>query len=357
MVIGKDFDARKIEPKQQETIRFSAIRMRYEEGYTQREIATALGVSRTEVVRWCRKYEKHGLDALRAKRRGKPSGKHGALTGWQCAAVIKIISESMPDQLKMPFVLWTRAAVRDLIAERYGVTLALTTLGNYLRRWGFSPQKPVRKAYQQRSESVRHWMNTEYPSIAAKAKKQKAKIYWCDETSVTNEVHNGRSYAPKGKTPEVRESAKRLKINLISAITNRGEVNFMTYTSTMTQSKFLLFLARLVKSANGQKVFLITDNLRVHHGKRVKAWVEQHRELIELYYIPSYSPELNPDEYLNRDLKKNVHGKRAPRTQDELKQNVRGFMRMLQRCWWRVRKYFKSSKLEYCRSAEVVSAI
>ena len=194
----------------------------------------------------------------------------------------------------------------------------------------------MRKAYEQRGGAVKKWMEEDYPAIAVKAKREGAKIYWCDETKVTNEIHNGRSYAPKGKTPVVRETAKRLKINLISAVTNKGELSFMTYPRTMTQSKYLLFLARLVRAAGGQKIYVIADNLRVHHGKRVKAWALEHKEEIELYYIPSYSPELNPDEYLNRDLKKNVHGKRAPRTQAELKENVKEFMRMLQRCWWRV---------------------
>jgi len=348
------FDARKLRPEQQETLRFTAVRMRFEEGYLHREIARALGVTRPEVVKWCRKYEKGGADALRAKKRGRNAGEKQILEGWQCATVLKVIAENMPDQLKMPFVLWTRAAVRDLISERFGVTLALTTMGNYLRRWGFTPQKPVRKAYEQRGAAVEKWMAEDYPEIAAKAKKEGAKIYWCDETKVTNEVHNGRSYAPKGKTPVVRESGKRLKINLISAVTNKGELSFMTYASTMTQSKYLLFLARLVKSAGAQKVYVIADNLRVHHGKRVKAWEAEHEGEIELHYIPSYSPELNPDEYLNRDLKKNVHGRKAPRSQAELKENVKVFMRLLQRCWWRVEKYFNSSKLEYCRAEECV---
>jgi transposase len=177
-------------------------------------------------------------------------------------------------------------------------------MGNYLRRWGFSPQKPVRKAYQQRGGGVAKWMKEDYPKIAAKARTEGAKIYWCDETKATNEVHNGRSYAPRGKTPVVREAAKKLKINLISAVTNRGELSFMTYPARMTQSKYLLFLARLVKSADGRKIYVIADNLSVHHGKRVKAWAGERSDEVELYYIPSYSPELNPDEYLNRDSRR-----------------------------------------------------
>ena len=350
-------DARKLTQEQQELIRLTAVRMYFEEGYTQREAARVLGVTRPEVVKWCRKYEKFGVDALKMKKRGRREGEQKYLKGWQCAMVLKLISDNMPDQLKMPFVLWTRAAVRDLIAERCGVTLALTTMGNYLRSWGLTPQKPVRKAYEQRGGEVEQWVKMDYPAIAKKAKKEGAKIYWCDETKVTNEVHNGRSYAPRGETPVVRETAKKLKINLISAVTNRGEVSFMTYPAKMTQSKYLLFLTRLVKHAAGQKVYLIADNLRVHHGKRVKAWAAENGDAITLYYIPAYSPELNPDEYLNRDLKKNVHGKKAPRNQADLKANVISFMRMLQKTKERVVKYFSASKLEYCKSIIDMSAI
>lgn len=352
LCVPEKIDARKLSPEQQEILRFTAVRMYFDEGYTQREAARVLGVTRQEVVKWCRKYDKHGPEALRARKRGRREGEQKYLKGWQCAMILRLISDNMPDQLKMPFVLWTRAAVRDLIAERCGVTLALTTMGNYLRSWGLTPQKPVRKAYEQRGGEVERWMKKDYPAIARKAKKEGAKIYWCDETKVTNEVHNGRSYAPRGKTPVVKETAKRLKINLISAVTNRGEVSFMTYPARMTQSKYLLFLSKLVKHAGGQKVYLIADNLRVHHGKRVKAWAAENSDAIELYYIPAYSPELNPDEYLNRDLKKNVHGKKAPRDQADLKANVISFMRMLQKVPGRVAKYFKSSKLKYCREID-----
>jgi transposase len=326
----------------------TAVRMVYEEGYTQRAAAKAVGVSRPEVNSWCRKYQKHGWDALKSKKRGRRPGEQKSLRPWQCATIVNLICDKMPDQLKLPFVLWTRAAVRDLIEQRFGITLSLVTVGNYLRNWGMTAQRPIRKAYQQNPAALERWRNEEYPAIEERAKKENASIFWVDEGKVTNEVHAGRSYAKKGETPVVKESAKRFKLNHISAMTNKGEMRFMTYTSRMTQHKYILFLGRLVQSSEN-KVFLIADNLSVHHGKKVKAWAKAHEDQIELFYIPSYSPELNPDEYLNRDLKKNVHGKRAPRNQQELKENVISFMRMLQRLPERVMKYFNSPKVKYCR--------
>ena len=319
----------------------TAIRMVFEQGETQRRAGSLLGVSRQEVNKWCRKYEKHGISALKAGKRGRRHGDFAKLEGWQCAAIIKTITE------KMPFVLWTRAAIRDLIEERYGITMSLPTMGNYLKKWGFTAQKPTRKAYNQNQRAVERWVKEDYPAIERRAKSENASIFWTDEGKVTNEVHAGKSYAPKGQTPVVKETAKKLKLNHISAITNRGEMRFMTYTATMTANKYILFLSRLIKS-HDRKIFLIADNLRVHHAKKVKAWAEEYVDQIELFYIPSYSPELNPDEYLNRDLKKNVHMKLAPKTFEELKENVLSFMRSIQQMPERIMIYFNPTPVLYC---------
>lgn len=340
-------DARTLTPKQQETLRKTAVRLVYQEDYTQRAAGKAVGVTRQEVCGWCRKYEKHGMSSLDAKTRGRKLGEKTLLEPWQCAQIVRAISDKTPDQLKLPFVLWTRAAVRDYIEEKFGVCLKLNTMGNYLKRWGFTPQKPVKRAYEQNPKAVEKWMKEDYPAIQQRAASENAVIYWGDETNVTNEMHHGRSYAPKGETPVVKKVGKKIKINMISAVTNKGGLRWMSYTSTMTQSKYILFLARLIQS-EPKKVFFIADNLSVHHGKKVKAWAKANSDRIELFFIPSYSPELNPDEYLNRDLKANVHQSKAPRDLKQLKTNVKSFMSMLQKSPGRVIKYFHSSKLYYC---------
>lgn len=340
-------DARSLSPEAKEALRFTAVRMVFEQGYIQREAARAVGVTRTEVCAWCRKYEKGGWDALKAQPTGRRPGEQMALEPWQCALIVRLITDRLPEQLKLPFMLWSRAAVRDLIAERFGITFALSSMSNYLRRWGFTPQKPLAKAFEQNPKAVEAWMKTDYPQIQKRAKAEGATIYWGDETGVTNAVHYARSFAPEGQTPVVRQSAKRLKLNMISAVTNKGELRFMTYWSTMTQRKYILFLARLIQNTEG-KVYFIADNLKVHHGKLVKAWAEEHKDQIELFYLPSYSPELNPDEYLNRDLKTNVHARQTPRTLEQLKANIMSFMRMLQKSPARIQKYFHSPKLAYC---------
>ena len=178
-------------------------------------------------------------------------------------------------------------------------------MGDYLKSWGFTPQKPKKKAYEQNSKSVNKWLEDEYPKIKKQAKKENAEIHWADETGIKNTSQYGRSYAPKGKTPVKETLAKRLSLNMISTVTNQGKVRFMTYKGTMNSQRFVIFLKRLIKGAN-RKLFIILDNLKVHHSKIVKKWVEENKNKIALFYLPSYSPELNPDEYLNNDLKSGI---------------------------------------------------
>ncbi len=320
--------------------------MVHEQGFSKRDAAQALGVTPQNVGRWRRLYEENGWEGLKLGRRGRRPEEQAALKGWQCAVIVNLITDRTPDQLQMPFVLWTAAAVRDLITGKFGITLAVRPVRKYLQDWEFTPQKPIRKAWQQSSTAVAKWLAEEYPAIARRAKARGAAIYWVDETGVTNQANAQRGYAPVGQTPELRQDGTKRKVNMISAVTNRGQVRFMCYTSRMTQSKFMLFLARLVQS-NDVPVVVITDNLPVHHGKRVAAWVEEHQEEIELEFIPSYSPELNADEYLNRDLKKNVNASNTPRTRAELKANIIAFMRSLQKQSERVMKYFTGRRINY----------
>lgn len=339
-------DGRKLSSEEQFLVRETAVRMVCEEGFTKLQASQALGITRQAVGKAVALYEEGGWEALKLGRRGRRPGEQAKLKGQQCATIIKLITESTPDQFKMPFVLWTAAAVRDLVSERFGVPLPVRTIRKYLRKWGFTPQKPLRKAWQQNPEAVDKWLRETYPAIASRAKARKATIYWVDETGVTNQANSQRGYAPVGKTPVLRQNGTKRKLNMISGVTNKGEVRFMCYTSTMTQLKFILFLSKLVKSNEGP-VVVITDNLSVHHGKKVAAWVEEQGGAVELEFIPGYSPELNADEYLNRDLKKNVNAKKTPSTVEELKANVVSFMRSLQKKPARVIQYFSGRHIQY----------
>jgi len=264
----------------------------------------------------------------------------------QAKEIQKLICDKSPDQLKLAFALWTRKAIQGLIRQRFQIVMPIRTVGDYLARWGFTPQKPAKRAYEQQPAAVKKWLDEDYPAIASKAKDEQADIYWGDETGVRNDCQHGRSYAPKGKTPVLRLPAKRTSLNMISALTNQGKVRFMIYKENMTAQVLITFMERLVKDAP-RKVFLILDNLKVHHAKLVQEWLAEHREQIEVFYLPSYSPELNPDEYLNCDLKDGVHSAPPTRTEKTLREKVTSHMRKLQKLPERIVKYFKHPSIAY----------
>lgn len=338
-------DARKLSPEVQEEKRRQAIRL-HKTGKAYKEIADLVEVHFETIGKWVRAYRNAGAKAIQSQPRGKKIGSSRNLTPEQEMLIQKLIIDKTPDQLKMHYALWTRKAVMELIKDKTGVKLAVRTVGNYLARWGFTPQKPLKNAYEQSPAKVQKWLDEDYPVIKAKAQQEDAEIYWGDETGMRNDCQHGRGYAPKGKTPVIRLSAKRASTNMISAITNQGKVRFQIYDGRMNADQLIIFLKRLIKDAN-RKVFLILDNLRVHHAKLVKAWLTEHTKEIEVFYLPAYSPELNPDEYLNCDLKAGVHSKSPARNQKQLKAKVLSHMRMLQKQPARVMKYFHHPKIAY----------
>jgi len=230
--------------------------------------------------------------------------------------------------------------------DLWHIRIARRTISTYLRCWGFTPQKPAERAYEQCSKAVQKWLDEDYPLIKERAKRIGAEIYWGDETGVRNQCQHTRGYAPKGQTPIIKTQAKRLSFNMISAITNQGTVRFMTYHETMTVKVLLRFLKRLIKDAK-RKVFLILDNLRVHHAHLVRDWLKKHNDEIEVYYLPSYSPEMNPDEYLNGDLKQRIRSAAPARTMKQLKHTVVSHMRKLQRQPERIKSYFRHRDIAY----------
>lgn len=296
-------------------------------------------MSSVAVSGWIKRYKAEGLSSLKAKKRGPAVGATRQLTQDQEQRLQKLITDKTPDQIKMAYALWTRKAVMELIKQETGIDMPIRTVGEYLKRWGFTPQKPVKKAYEQNPKAVQRWLDEDYPSIKSRAKAENAEIYWGDETGMRNDSQHERGYAPKGKTPVIRLNAKRTSTNMISAITNQGKVRFRVFDGNMNAAILTDFCQRLIKSAE-RKVYLILDNLRVYHAKVFRAWLEKHEDKIEVFCLPSYSPELDPDEYLNCDLKAGVHSGKPARNKKQLKSKVISHMRMLQKKPRRVAKYF-----------------
>lgn len=338
-------DARTLPKSTQEEKRRTAIKL-WKKSMSTAGISELLEVSIRPVQLWIAKYKSEGLNSLKTKKHGKAKGSGRTLTADQEDKIKQLLTDKYPDQLKLAYVLWTRKAVMELIEQEAGIFMPIRTVGDYLKRWGFTPQKPAKRAYEQNPKAVKRWLEKDYPEIKSRAKEENAEIYWGDETGVRNDSHHERGYAPKGKTPIVKLNSKRVSLNMISAITNQGRVRFQTYEGTMNADKLIEFFKRLIRTPN-RKVFMILDNLRVHHAYVVKDWLDDHKDDIEVFYLPSYSPELNPDEYLNCDLKAGVHSGKPARTKNQLKSKVLPHMKKLQKMPARVESYFKNLNIKY----------
>jgi transposase len=300
-------------------------------GMTQVEVARVFGVHPNAVNRWIKRYRQGGWDGLSQRRRGRRAGEQAALSERQQQEVITLVRETTPDELGLPGFLWTRDAVAELIARRYGVWLARTTAGRYLRGWGFSPQKPQRRALEQNPVAVARWLDEEYPAIRAQARQEGGMVLWLDEMGVRSDAAAGRSWAPIGQTPVIKRTGKRFRVNMLSAISNAGMLRFRLFVGSFNGPVFIDFLRRLLRDCDGRRVHLIVDGHPVHRAKLVSAWVGRHAEQIELHFLPGYSPELNPVELLNHDVKANAAGRRRPRSAGELRDELHGYLRRRQR--------------------------
>jgi transposase len=341
----KHVDMRKLPAAAQEERRRQVIGLR-DSGLTYDAIAAQVGLTRTGVFDICRRFAEQGLAGLASGPRGPAPGTGRFLEAEQEAQVRALISRHTPDELGLPFALWSRAAVRELIERHCGVRLAVRTMSTYLARWGFTAQKPLRRASEQSPKAVRRWLRQDYPAIVAQARGEKGTIFWGDETGLRSDDVRGRSFAPRGRTPVVRPCHRRARLGLISALTNKGELRWMVLDGAIKAPSLIRFLARLIQDANG-KVFLIWDNLPVHRAKAVQDWLAVRKEQIEVFYLPSYSPELNPDEGLNADLKHAVTRKPPARSKPELKRTVISHMRRLTKLPERIRSYFGHPSFRY----------
>jgi transposase len=264
-----------------------------------------LGVSPQAVSKWVNAVRRNGSKALKAGKRGRRPGEQKALDPKQEARVRKAVLGKFPDQLALPGLVWTRPQVRQLVRTWFGIGLSLVTIGKYLRSWGLSPQKPIRRAYEQNPAAVAHWLAEEYPAIQARAAKEKAVILWLDQTGLRSDSSVGKGWAPVGQTPVVPKTGKRFGVNVMAAISNKGELYFTCYRGSFTGPVFLAYLKRLVRQID-RKIHLIVDRHPVHRRVSVRDWLTENVAQIEMHLLPGYAPELNPVELLNGDVKRHV---------------------------------------------------
>lgn len=327
----------------QERIRHLVVDFIKKQKGTRQQAADLYGVTLNGVQKIWKRYKEKGKRGLLSKKRGVQGGRK--INGQQAAEVRRLIKDKLPDQLKLSYGLWTREAVQQLILDRYGIELSRWQVGRYLKSWGYTPQKPIRKAFEQKPEQVKQWLEQEYPAIKKRALKEKATIYFGDETGMRSDHQTGRSYAPAGKTPTVKSTGQRFSINMISAISNKGHLQFMVI-DRFNSDVFMGFLQRMIRYSR-EKIFFVTDGHPAHKTKKLNEWLSENKARIEVFFIPPYSPELNAQEYLNQDVKTNIIGKKRPVNKAQMRNNVEDFMKSRKKDKKQVQKYFHHKHVRY----------
>jgi transposase len=345
-------DARHLSDEALQVLRMRALRG-IELGYTEIELADVLGVCHETICRWWTAYTAAGTSALPGDRTGRPLGVGRLLSDDQAQRIRQCLDNYMPSALGIAHALWTRRAVRELIQKEFGIALAERTVGEYLRRWGYTSKKPSRRGRRQDSDEVVQWLEETYPAIEVQAFDQGAEILWTDEVGVDADHHPGTGYARKGERAILDVPQPHIRVNQISAISNEGSVHFMTYKGAFTAAVFLQFLERLVAGAS-RKIMLIADRLQAHKTPAVMAWLADHKTQIEVFYLPAYSPELNPVEYLNGDMKATVNETGLPDNRGVLQTRIEGFMNKLAGVPSHVISYFMHPWAKYAAPVELL---
>jgi transposase len=343
----------KLSPKEQENLRFKIIRIAKKNlkpnGKPDVEkVAEICECSTRLIYETWRKHQNGGISAIKAKKMGRPANS-GELTVEEQNEVQKNLIEKYPEQLKLSGCLWDRDNVRLLIKALFGVEITVQCVGKYLKKWGFTPQRPVKKNYKQQPEEVKKWLDETYPEIKECAKTENAEIHWGDEVGCQNVCNYAKGYSLKGQTPTLLFGDEKLRINMISSVTNQGKLRFMFYRNGFNAKVFLTFIKRLVKGANGRKIYLIVDNLRVHHAILVREWIQKNIDKIELFFLPPYCPEYNPDEYVNNNLKSEMSKLPCAKSVDELETNARSIVKTIQNDTSHVESFFNAKKIKYAK--------
>lgn len=335
-------DARKLDHKTLEEIRIRAVKQ-VQEGESPEVVIRALGFSRACIYSWLASYRSGGWHALRAR---AISGRPKTLSGSQIQWIYKTVTTKNPLQMKFAFALWTRPMIRSLLWRKFKIKLSISSVGRLLKQLGLSCQRPLLKAIQQNPVLVKQWLKQDFPKIKALAREAGAELFFGDESGVRSDFHAGTTWAKKGETPVVSTTGQRFSLNMISAISPRGAMRFMVTKKHITTDVFIQFLKRLMKGVS-HPIFLIVDNVSTHKAKKVQTFIEQCAGRLRLFFLPPYSPELNPDEYVWNDVKNNGVGRSFIETPKDLKSAVLSRLQHLQRKPNIVQSFFQSQTTLY----------
>ena len=314
-----------------------------EKGMHPEDAAEVYGAKRSTIYTWLKEYREKGPAAFAVK---KAPGRTPVLTAEQEAQLRAMIIGQDPRQLQFDFALWTREMVGDLMRRKFGVSMTPQGVGKLLRRLGLSPQRPLIRAYEQDPERVRRWKEEEYPRIHAEARAAGASIFFCDEASVRTDYHSGTTWAPVGQTPIVIGTGNRKSINMISAISARGKLHFSFVEGYVNAENFIAYLEKLLHDIPGL-IFLMVDGNTAHTAKVTKQFAEENADRLRMFFLPPYSPDLNPDEWVWKNIKHDNVGRIIARRVDEMRSGIERAVARLQSSADLVASFFADPSLSY----------
>lgn len=315
-------------------------------GLSQKQAAQIFGFSETSVSKYVRAYKKDREKSFKYEKRGVSLGTGKFLSNEQEEEVVKNVLSHTPDALGLENSLWNSKVVHKYIQEKYGVNYSERGTRTLMNRLGFSSQKPIKLAYQRDPQKIKVWLEETYPKIKARAMQERARIYWGDEMGIHSTDTRGRTYGLVGKTPVIKKSGSRFKCNMLAAISPQGFMNWMVFEDNFDSIKFVHFLGRLIRQVK-QKIFLIVDNHKVHHSTKVRNYLEKHKDKIELFYLPPYCPDMNPQELVNQDVKANANNFNVLRKLEDLTINVRTYLGRIQVNEVKIRNFFQKEEVAY----------
>lgn len=338
-------DGREIDHKTLEAFRFRAIEC-LQAGESPELIARILGIHISTVYKWKRLFESGGWERLHARViSGRPRTFETQDEEW----LKQFIASHNPQDLGFPIALWTRPIVKEVIEEYLGIPLSNTAVGKLLRRMGLSPQRPLSRAYEQNPETVEQWITQDFPAIRKRAQEENAQIFFGDESGIRSDYHSGTTWAPVGETPVVSSTGKSYRWNMLSAISSGGEMRFFIRDAkegNVNSSVFIEFLERLLVGATS-KIFLVLDNASIHHSQETRNYVQSVSEKLEFFFLPPYSPELNPDELLWNQVKNHTLGRQTFRTKKNLRDTLLDTFESLSAMPEKIRSFFQRDSTKY----------
>ena len=338
----KTTDARRLARNELTDLRRRGVRA-VQDGESPAVVARVFGVAVSTVFSWLARYRGGGWDALNARKRGgRPPKLDAAKLRW----LYDVVTMKDPRQLKFDFALWNSRMIVELIERQFGIRLSKSSVCRLLNQLGLTPQKPLWRAYQKDPVRVKKWLEEQYPAIRAQARREKARIFFGDEAGVRSDFHAGTTWAPKGKTPVVQTTGARFGLNIVSAVSAKGQMRFMIVKGTVNADVFIVFLKRLIHNAD-TPIFLIVDGHPSHRAKKVSTFIDSTDGTLRLFFLPGYSPELNPDEQVWNDLKNNGVGRKVITGPDQLRAEVSSHLRSLQRKPARIQSFFQTPDTLY----------